>query len=343
MSIGKSQLGQTPLTDPRSLAVSLVFNGALLLGASLIALTAVMPHEEVVKPRVLWGEVEPIDNRADAYKSGGGSPGEQGGEGVELSADRRTPVAPTRDPAADALLAEILPTKPSASMASRTLPGPSTSGLGLIPGLGAGGGGGEGTGTGGGKGIGLGPGTEFFGLRDRAGSYAYVIDCSGSMDLRAGSKRGRIVLDVAKGELLASLDRLPSDVKFGVIFYNQSATVFTDPAGRNDLMTASNSNKARVRTHLTKVAPFGGTDHVLAFRTALAMKPEVIFFLTDADWMARSDAQDILNEAGKTRILAVEFGIGPSVRASAPLRWLAEMSGGSYKYIDTRFIEADPR
>ena len=223
------------------------------------------------------------------------------------------------------------------------LPGPSTSGLGLIPGLGAGGGGGEGTGSGGGKGSGLGPGTEFFGLRDRAGSYAYVIDCSGSMDLRAGSRPGRIVLDVAKAELLASLDRLPDDVKFGVIFYNQSATIFTDPAGRNDLMAASNSNKARVRTQLGRVAPFGGTDHVLAFRAALAMKPEVIFFLTDADWMARSDAQDIRNEAGKTRILAVEFGIGPAVRASAPLRWLAETTGGSYKYIDTRFIEAEGR
>ena len=49
------------------------------------------------------------------------------------------------------------------------------------------------------------------------------------MDLRAGSTPGRIVLDVAKAELLASLDRLSSDVKFGVIFYNQSATVFTDP------------------------------------------------------------------------------------------------------------------
>ena len=73
------------------------------------------------------------------------------------------------------------------------------------------------------------------------------------------------------------------------------------------------------------------------------MKPEVIFFLTDADWMARSDADDIRREAGNTRILAVEFGIGPAVRSSAPLRWLAEATGGSYKYIDTRFIEAAGR
>ena len=138
MSIGKTQLGQTPLTDPRSVLISLVFNGALLLGASLMAIAAVMPHEDVATPRVLKGEVESTDNRAD-YQAGGGSPGEQGGMGVELSADRRTPVAPTRDPAADALLAEILPTKPSAPLTPRSLPGPSTSGLGLIPGLGAGG------------------------------------------------------------------------------------------------------------------------------------------------------------------------------------------------------------
>jgi len=343
MSTRKTQLGQSPLTDPRSLVISLLFNGALLLGASLMAIGMVIPRDETPTPRVLKGDLDPIDNRATPYEPGGGSPGEIGGEGVELSADRRAPVAPTRDPTADALLAEILPTKPAAPMSSRTLPGPSTSGLGLIAGLGAGGGGGEGTGTGGGKGSGVGPGTEFFGLRDRAGSYMYVIDCSGSMDLRAGSTPGRVVLDVAKSELLASLDRLPADVKFGVIFYNQSARVLTDPAGRNDLMTASSSNKARVRTQLNQVAPYGGTDHGLAFQTALAMKPEVIFFLTDADWMSHSEAEEIRREAGQTRILAVEFGLGPAVRSSVPLRRLAEATRGSYKYIDTRFIEGASR
>ena len=341
MTNGKIELGQTPLTDPRSLAISLVVNGVLLLGASLMALGVVLPGQERPEPRVLRGELEPTDNRA-AYEPGGGSPGELGGEGVELSAERRRPVAPTRDPAADALLAEILPTRPSAEP-SHALPGPPTSGLGLINGLGAGGGGGAGTGSGGGVGGGIGPGTEFFGLRDRAGSYAYVIDCSGSMDTRAGAVRGRNVLDVAKRELLASLDPLPADAKVGVIFYNESPTVFTDPAGRKDLMSASASNKARVRARLAEVAPLGGTDHMAALRAALAMRPEVIFFLTDADFLDRAGADAIRREAGKTRILAVELGIGSSLRGSEPLRRLAEGTGGSYRYIDVWSLRAEPR
>ena len=339
MPVGKTELGHSPLTDPRSLAISLAINGALLIGASLMALGVVLPSRDLPEPRVLRGELEPTDNRA-AYEPGGGSPGEPGGEGVELSAERRQPVAPTRDPAADAILAEVLPTRPGAER-SRTLPGPSTSGLGLIRGLGGGGGGGEGTGSGGGVGRGVGPGTEFFGLRDRAGSYAYVIDCSGSMDLHLGSTRGRNVLDVAKRELLASLDPLPVDAKVGVIFYNQNPTVFTDPSGRKELMTASASNKARVRARLDEVPPVGGTDHMAALRAALAMHPEVIFFLTDADFLDAAGAEAIRREAGKTRVLAVEFGVGSSLRGSDPLRRLAEATGGAYRYINVWSLRGD--
>lgn len=332
MATGKPELGQSPLTDPRSLAISLAVNGLLLLGASLMALGVVLPIQDRPEPRVLRGELGPTENLAP-YEPGGGSPGELGGEGVELSAERRQPAAPTRDAAADALLNEVLPTRPSAEP-SRSLPGPPTSGLGLLTGPGAGGGGGAGTGSGGGVGRGVGPGTEFFGLRDRAGSYAYVIDCSGSMDTRAGAMRGKNVLDIAKGELLASLDPLPGDAKIGVIFYNQNPTVFTDPSGRKELMTASPSNKARVRSRLAEVVPIGGTDHMSALRAALAMHPEVIFFLTDADFLDRGNAEAIRREAGKTRILAVEFGIGSSLRGSEPLRWLADATGGSYRYIN---------
>ena len=60
-----------------------------------------------------------------------------------------------------------------------------------------------------------------------------------------------------------------------------------------------------------------------ALRAALAMRPEVIFFLTDADFLDRADADAIRREAGKTRILAVEFGIGSSLRrlrAAPPAR-----------------------
>ena len=157
--------------------------------------------------------------------------------------------------------------------------------------------------SGGGVGRGIGPGTQFFGARDHAHSFAYVIDCSGSMASRNS-------LEVAKRELLASLNQLPPDAEFAVIFYNLLAKMLSDPQGRKGLMSATAANKARVQSQLATIVPDGGTDHMTALRTALALKPEVIFFLTDADLMTNGDVNEILAEAGTTRIQAVEFGRG---------------------------------
>jgi hypothetical protein len=71
-----------------------------------------------------------------------------------------------------------------------------------------------------------------------------------------------------------------------------------------------------------------------ALRVALQLKPEVIFFLTDADLMSNKDVNEILAEAGTTRIQAIEFGRGTSLGQRTPLDRLATTTGGSYLYID---------
>ena len=215
------------------------------------------------------------------------------------------PQGPGLDPAADALLNEILPStaQQPAEALQRALPGPQTTGVGLISGSGVSGGGGSGGGSGGGIGRGIGPGTEFFGAREHGHSFAYVIDCSGSMALRNS-------LEVAKRELLSSLNQLPPDALFSVIFYNLKARIFADPSGLQGLMPATAGNKLRVQSQLQTVAPDGGTDHMMALRTGLGLKPEVIFFLTDADLMTDSDVNVILAETHGSRIQAVEFGLG---------------------------------
>jgi hypothetical protein len=247
-------------------------------------------------------------------------------------------VKPTFDPTADALLSEILPqsvVRPDESL-SREMPELPTPGAGLIPGSGAGGGGGEGGGSGGGVGRGIGPGTEFFGSREHGRSFAYVIDCSGSMSTRNA-------LDIAKAELLSSLDRLPPDVGFSVTFYDLNARKLADSAGRRGMMPATASNKARVRAQLGAVAPFGGTDHLLALRTALVDRPEVIFFLTDAASMTNDNVETLLRESKGARIQAIEFGLGRDMGQNTPLRRLAAETGGSYHYVDTsRFPKKPP-
>src|SRR5512135_2455188 len=236
----KSHLGQSPLTDPRSLGSSLLFHAVLLLVASLAALSMAVPAAPEL-PQVLRGELDPVDNR-DPARTGGGSPGELGGvsetEVVPIAGGESTQGA-ARPPSADALLAEILPTPASADAGQQALPGPQITGIGVLPSPGLGGGAGSGGGSGGGVGRGIGPGTEFFGAREHAGSFAYVIDCSGSMATRNS-------LGVAKHELLASLDQLPPDAQFAVVFYNLRATVFADDQGHRSLMAATKAHKAQV-------------------------------------------------------------------------------------------------
>ena len=329
-----ASLGDTPLTDPRALGCSAVFHVVVVLLASLTALNVALPVAES-RPKALHAELDPIDNRADIPSSpgeGGGGIGDIGGMSslpLVPPSDATQSLGPTHDPAADTLLAEILPSsqpQPSESF-QRALPGPQTTGQGLIPGSGSGGGGGAGGGSGGGAGRGIGPGTQFFGARDHAHSFAYVIDCSGSMAARNS-------LDVAKREMLASISQLPPDAQFAVIFYNLQARLLTDTQGQRGLMPATAPNKARVQTQLATIAPDGGTDHMSALREALKLKPEVIFFLTDADLMTNNDVNEILAEVGSTRIQAVEFGRGTEMGQRTPLGRLATTTGGSYLYID---------
>jgi hypothetical protein len=141
-------------------------------------------------------------------------------------------------------------------------------------------------------------------------------------------------LGVAKRELLLSVDQLSPDAQFAVIFYNLEARILADPKGRKDLMAAATVNKAWVRSQLATIGPDGGTDHILALRGALALRPEVIFFLTDADLMTNGDVDEILREVGATRLHAVEFGRGTDLGQQTPLGRLANNTGGTYRYID---------
>jgi hypothetical protein len=329
------QIGETPLTDPRSLASSMLFHVCVVIVASLTVLSATLPRSGSTS-RALSVEVDPVDNRAEQFPSrpgqGGGGPGEIGGTSalpfipVDNGRDSNTAI---RDPAAETLLSEILPSslpKPQETP-QRALPGPQTAGQGIVPGSGSGGGGGAGGGSGGGVGRGIGPGTQFFGARDHANSFAYVIDCSGSMTTRNS-------LDVAKRELLASLGQLPPDAQFAVIFYNLQARMLRDSQGHQGLMAATAANKTRIQTQLAAIPPDGGTNHMLALRKALELKPEVIFFLTDAEDMTRADVDEILTEVGSTRISAVEFGSGTDLGQRSALAGLATKTGGSYLYID---------
>ena len=83
-------------------------------------------------------------------------------------------------------------------------------------------------------------------------------------------------------------------------------------------MTATAANKTRVRTQLATIIPTAGPTTWRPCALAMALKPEVIFFLTDADLMTNGDVNEILTEVGTARLQAVEFGRGPPWPSGLP-------------------------
>ncbi len=67
-------LGESPLTDPRSLASSALFHVLVVLLASATVLTVALPMA-ATGPKALYAEVDPVDNRAEVPSS----PGQGGG------------------------------------------------------------------------------------------------------------------------------------------------------------------------------------------------------------------------------------------------------------------------
>jgi len=220
------------------------------------------------------------------------------------------------------------------SKASRTLLG------GGGAGTGGGTGGGAGTGTGAGKGAGagtgaggLGPGeTKFFNIREKGLRFVYVVDRSVSMT-------SHNAIRVAKAELMSSLQALTADQQFQIIFYNINPTVMHLGGDSRDTMYwASDVNRTLARQFIGGITAELGTDHLPALRKAFELKPDVVFFLTDAGQpqLDSADREKIRTlNGGRVRIHCIEFGRGTELADERGfMEKLAAENGGRYVYRD---------
>lgn len=190
------------------------------------------------------------------------------------------------------------------------------------------------TGTPGGK-----PGAAFMGTRDPGSSVIFVIDASGSMT----SKNS---IQVAKAALVSSLQALEETQQFLIIFYDDKPNVLNlKDQQKLQLYPATEINKVLARQKISSIEPGTGTRHVPALEMALRLKPDVIFFLTDAQeppiYDVELESLQKLN-GSKTRIHSIEFGVGPEFpQTHSPgnfLHKLSRMNDGTYRYYDvTKF------
>ncbi|MDO4576344.1 MAG: hypothetical protein Q4D98_14145 [Planctomycetia bacterium] len=156
--------------------------------------------------------------------------------------------------------------------------------------------------------------------------FSYVFDRSGSM-----GGPGFSPIMAAKAELLRSLRSLQPNQQFQIIFYNELPLIFS-----NKMLLATEGNRRKAINFLGTVTADGGTGHKEALHAAIAQRPDVIFFLTDADEppLTPFELKEIRKNAAGIQINTIQFGIGSEPRAFHFLKQLARDNGGQYIYID---------
>jgi hypothetical protein len=167
-----------------------------------------------------------------------------------------------------------------------------------------------------------------FGVKGTGTKFVYLFDRSTSMEGRP--------LAAAKRELVASLESLDSIHQFQIIFFDTEPRPL-DVTGRGRLAYADEQNKRRAASLVGGVTSDLGTDRYAALKRALAYRPDVIFFLTDADGpMGPSEIEEIERASARsgTTICVIEFGLSPRQPAENFLKQLARQSGGQYGYVD---------
>ena len=174
--------------------------------------------------------------------------------------------------------------------------------------------------------------TSMFGLPGEGYKFVYVFDRSGSM-----GGDGNASLKAVKAELLASLKNLDTVHQFQIIFYNQRPVLFNPSGTPGKLAFANERNKQAAVRFLDSIEALGGTDHEAALRMAAAMKPDVIFLLTDGDdpKLSPREMEKIRQWLEGIRLNIIEFGPGQAPEQESFLKELARRIGGGYIYVDT--------
>lgn len=173
--------------------------------------------------------------------------------------------------------------------------------------------------------------TEVFGVRSRGAKFVYVFDRSASME---GSP-----LSAAKRELIASLNGLDRRHQFQIIFYNQEPQLMPEfRASAPRMVFADEQGKRLAVSFIGGIFADGGTEHLRSLKMALALRPDAIFFLTDANEpQMRPDELAAVRQFNRgTRINTIEFGSGESKAAINFLQRLAAENGGQHAYVDVQ-------
>ena len=159
---------------------------------------------------------------------------------------------------------------------------------------------------------------NFFGATGKGSKFVFVFDRSSSMSGRP--------LESVKRELIKSLEPLKSNHSFNVIAYDSTYEIWKDK-----LISASKENKADAVRFVERIFSRGGTVPREPLLAAIDLKPEIIFFMTDGEFVLNVD--EICGKGRKVIINVVQFSDGVPL---AVLQELAKRTGGEFMLIKVR-------
>lgn len=172
----------------------------------------------------------------------------------------------------------------------------------------------------------------FGGVKGSGRRFVYVLDHSESMNWGGGAPMRRAVSEAIAS--IKSLDPKQGGSKFQVVVFNHDAEVFED--GKS-LLDVNPRSQERASRFLRSLIATGGTSPEKALEIACRLKPDVIFFLTDADEELSERSLEhiraLRRQFNVSQICVIEFGRASSARNETYKR-LAGENGGAYAFKD---------
>jgi hypothetical protein len=177
-------------------------------------------------------------------------------------------------------------------------------------------------------------GAEFFGVQAAGNQFAFVVDCSLSMQ---GAKWA-----AACEELVRSVGRLTPEQEFYVIFFDGEPHLMFDQE-RSDaaLVRATPENLAMFRQWLLSARLGYNTEPVEAVSTAVELRPNAVFLLSDGEFGGKTALYLRLNnslgaakrERGGPPVAVHTIGFR-SKKGEKMLERIARENAGTYRFVE---------
>ena len=163
--------------------------------------------------------------------------------------------------------------------------------------------------------------TTFFGIRGAGRRFAYVVDCSGSMQ---GEPLVR-----AKQELLESINKLPAHVEFRIVFFDDLAYQFPTSG---EFSNADQDSREAAKNWVTGVNSGGGTNVKIGMSSVLSTgkKPDSVFLLTDGQFEDDTPqyVKSINRDKARVNTIAFVTNLGEPL-----LRRIASDNRGDFRFV----------